>query len=65
MAGVLAELSDDNVEAVGHLHGTLQSLHGSITPNGLHFERSHNGVPDIDPARHELLPARRVNQSFL
>lgn len=32
-----------------------QSLEGTITPNGLHFERHHNGVPDIDPARHELL----------
>lgn len=26
-----------------------------ITPSGLHFERHHNGVPDIDPARHRLL----------
>ena len=33
----------------------LQLLEGTITPNGLHFERHHNGVPDIDPSRHELL----------
>lgn len=33
----------------------LQSLHGTITPSGLHFERHHNGVPDVDPARHTLL----------
>ena len=33
----------------------LQSIHGTITPNGLHFERSHNGVPDINPEQHELL----------
>jgi len=33
----------------------LQDLDGVITPNGLHFERHHNGVPDIDPAQHELL----------
>ncbi len=32
----------------------LQLLEGTITPSGLHFERHHNGVPDIDPARHEL-----------
>jgi sulfane dehydrogenase subunit SoxC len=25
-----------------------------ITPNGLHFERHHNGVPQIDPDRHRL-----------
>jgi sulfane dehydrogenase subunit SoxC len=33
----------------------LQLLEGTITPNGLHFERHHNGIPDIDPARHELV----------
>jgi sulfane dehydrogenase subunit SoxC len=33
----------------------LELLEGTITPNGLHFERHHNGVPDIDPARHELV----------
>ena len=33
----------------------LHLLEGTITPNGLHFERHHNGVPDIDPNRHELL----------
>ena len=32
----------------------LQLLEGTITPAGLHFERHHNGVPDIDPSRHEL-----------
>jgi sulfane dehydrogenase subunit SoxC len=30
-------------------------LDGTITPNGLHFDRSHAGNPDIDPARHRLL----------
>lgn len=33
----------------------LQRLEGTITPSGLHFERHHNGVPDIDPTKHELL----------
>ena len=32
----------------------LHLLEGTITPAGLHFERHHNGVPDIDPAQHEL-----------
>ncbi|MCB1754048.1 MAG: sulfite dehydrogenase [Gammaproteobacteria bacterium] len=32
----------------------LHQLEGTITPNGLHFERHHNGVPDIDPAGHTL-----------
>lgn len=33
----------------------LHELQGTITPNGLHFERHHNGVPSIDPAQHQLL----------
>jgi sulfane dehydrogenase subunit SoxC len=33
----------------------LHKLEGIVTPNGLHFERHHNGVPQIDPARHRLL----------
>ncbi len=32
----------------------LHKLEGIITPNGLHFERHHNGVPAIDPERHRL-----------
>jgi sulfane dehydrogenase subunit SoxC len=30
-------------------------LNGIITPNGLHFDRSHSGTPDIDPDQHRLL----------
>jgi sulfane dehydrogenase subunit SoxC len=33
----------------------LQDLHGIITPNGLHYERHHAGVPSIDPAQHRLI----------
>jgi hypothetical protein len=33
----------------------LHRLNGTITPNGLHFERHHFGVPDIDPDAHRLL----------
>ena len=33
----------------------LHLTDGMITPNGLHFERSHSGVPDIDPDAHRLL----------
>jgi sulfane dehydrogenase subunit SoxC len=32
----------------------LHLLEGTVTPGGLHFERHHNGVPDIDPEKHEL-----------
>ncbi len=40
----------------------LHLLEGTITPAGLHFERHHNGVPDIDPSRHELLIHGMVKQ---
>ena len=33
----------------------LHQLEGTITPNGLHYERHHNGVPQIDPAHHSVL----------
>ena len=33
----------------------LQGLFGIITPNGLHFERHHQGWHDIDPANHRLM----------
>jgi sulfane dehydrogenase subunit SoxC len=33
----------------------LQSLFGIITPSGLHFERHHAGVPDVDPHQHRLM----------
>lgn len=33
----------------------LQNLFGIITPSGLHFERHHAGVPDIDPPEHRLM----------
>jgi sulfane dehydrogenase subunit SoxC len=40
----------------------LEHLEGIITPNGLHYERHHNGVPDIDPATHKLLIHGLVNK---
>lgn len=40
----------------------LDELEGIVTPSGLHFERHHNGVPDIDPARHRLLVHGPVRQ---
>ena len=39
----------------------LAALEGIITPNGLHFERHHAGVPDIDPARFRLRVHGLVN----
>jgi sulfane dehydrogenase subunit SoxC len=33
----------------------LEFLEGMITPNSLHFERNHSGVPDIPPEQHRLV----------
>lgn len=40
----------------------LQHQHGIVTPNGLFFERHHNGTPDIDPAKHKLVIHGMVKQ---
>lgn len=43
----------------------LESLEGIITPNALHYERHHSGVPDIDPDRHRLLIHGLVERPLL
>lgn len=43
----------------------LQHLQGIITPNSLHFERHHAGVPDIDPAGHKLVINGLVRQPLV
>ena len=66
--------SDDGLQRIvpdlpfpgtGSSRTPLQLLKGTITPNGLHFERHHNGVPAIDPATHELLVHGLVRQPLL
>jgi sulfane dehydrogenase subunit SoxC len=42
-------------QGVGPARTPLHLLDGIITPSGLHFERSHSGIPDIDPDKHRLL----------
>jgi sulfane dehydrogenase subunit SoxC len=43
-----------NAPGAGAAWTPLHRLHGTITPNGLHFD-SHSGIPDIDPDAHRLL----------
>jgi sulfane dehydrogenase subunit SoxC len=40
---------------IGTARTPLHLLDGMITPSGLHFERSHSGIPDIDPEQHRLV----------
>jgi sulfane dehydrogenase subunit SoxC len=42
-------------QGVGATRTPLHLLEGIITPSGLHFERSHSGIPDIDPDKHRLV----------
>src|ERR1700692_3104606 len=40
----------------------LQNSYGTITPSGLHYERHHGGIPNIDPAKHRLVIHGSVNR---
>jgi sulfane dehydrogenase subunit SoxC len=44
-----------NAPETGAARTPLHQLNGTITPNGLHFERSHSGIPDIVPDAHRIL----------
>ena len=43
----------------------LQDLCGIITPNGLHYERHHAGVPTIDPLEHRLIVHGMVERPII
>ena len=43
----------------------LQEQHGTITPNGLFYERHHSGVPDIDPQAHRFAIHGMVRQPLV
>ncbi len=40
----------------------MQSGYGIITPSGLHYERHHGGIPNIDPAKHRLVIHGQVDR---
>jgi sulfane dehydrogenase subunit SoxC len=48
----------------GGIRTPIEKLEGIITPNGLHFDRSHNGTPDIDPSKHYLYIHGLVNKAL-
>jgi sulfane dehydrogenase subunit SoxC len=52
-------------QGVGAARTPLHLLDGMITPSGLHFERSHSGVPDIDPEKHRLVIHGMVKQPLV
>lgn len=59
-----AGLNFRHVTGNGAAWTPLERMEGTLTPNGLHFVRNHNGTPDIDPARHRLLIHGRVQRAL-
>jgi sulfane dehydrogenase subunit SoxC len=45
-----------------HARAPLHLLHGTITPNPLHFTILHSGIPDIDPEQHRFVIHGMVRQ---
>ena len=43
----------------------LHQQHGTVTPNGLIYERHHNGVPDINPDEHRFAIHGMVKQPLV
>ena len=62
---VAAERRRPAAKAPGSSRTPIQMLEGTITPAGLHYERHHNGVPDIDPDKHELMIHGMVRQPLV
>ena len=58
-------MENSNAKGNGVSWTPLHDLEGTITPNGLHFERHHNGVPQIDPQKHQLLIHGAVNRPLV
>jgi len=54
--------SQPGTTGAGVSRSPLAELEGTITPNGLFFERHHSGIPDIDPNQHELVIHGLVRQ---
>jgi len=52
---VLGLYPDGIGDGAGVSFTPLEKLEGTVTPNGLFFERHHSGIPEIEPERHELV----------
>lgn len=61
----LAPVANPLAPGTGSSRTPLHVLQGTITPNSLHFERHHSGVPDVDPAEHRLVIHGMVRQPLV
>ena len=57
-------LAATGTDGAGGSWTPLEALEGMITPNPLHFERHHSGIPEIDPHRHRLLIHGMVDRAL-
>ncbi|MCP4878452.1 MAG: sulfite dehydrogenase [Gammaproteobacteria bacterium] len=57
--------ADRSVAGNGVSWTPLHQLEGTITPNGLHFERHHNGVPEVDPATWKMTVFGQVGKALV
>jgi len=48
----------------GSSYSPLSKVQGALTPSGLHFERHHGGVADINPENHRLYVKNKRNRKF-
>ncbi len=53
--GPIAEKNALYIAGPGAVRSPIHALEGMVTPNGLHFEITHNGIPDINPDDHKLI----------
>ena len=61
----LARPANPATQGIGTARTPLHLLEGMLTPSGLHFERSHSGIPDIDPDQHRLVIHGLVKQPLV
>jgi sulfane dehydrogenase subunit SoxC len=61
----LARPANPATPGIGTARTPLHLLDGMMTPSGLHFERSHSGIPNIDPDQHRLVIHGLVKQPLV
>lgn len=60
----VAKAYGDLAPGTGSSRTPIEKLEGIITPSGLHFERSHNGIPEINPKAYVLTIHGLVKQAL-
>ena len=56
---------DTKTPATASSRTPLAEIYGIITPNALHFERHHAGIPKLDPAEHKLMIHGMVDRPMI